>query len=133
MPHQGESFGLAVAEFSVINKPIITCDPTVYKRSNKIKSDFDGGDERKGCAHLQILGNRALVYKSATQLQNYLVNFDRRAMAARGWNAYRSFRPAPVMRTFRCVFLDHSECDCPAYRFGQSQTKRYAKLLSTSK
>ena len=116
---QGETFGLAVAEFSVMNKPVITCLPTAYKRSNRL---FDSrfSSSGKGQAHLQILGKRALVYKTGDQLRDYLTRFDRRIMAARDWNAYRSYEPRQVMRAFACVFLSWGKRECPAYLFGQS-------------
>ena len=123
---QGETFGLSVAEFSVMNKPVITSPPTAFKRSSK-SSDTQG----KATAHIQILGNRALVYRSGAQLRDYLVKFDREAMAKRDWNAYRSYQPAQVMRAFRCVFLGRGERECPAYAFDQHEVATIT-LVDTS-
>lgn len=78
---RGETFGLAVGEFSVRAKPVLT---------------FGGSKER---AHLQVLGETAQVYRSAEDLVALIKNFDRAAPTAQ--QAYRqNFAPAPVMQRF---------------------------------
>lgn len=86
---RGECFGLAIAEFSAANRPVLTY-----------------GDRRwvPEQAHLDLLGDRALAYRSAAELHALLTTFapDPR----RDWNAFRDFTPARVMPRFREVFLD---------------------------
>ena len=55
----GETFGLAVAEFAVLGKPVFT---------------FGGSRER---AHLELLGDCGRVYESQAQLEKMLANFQR--------------------------------------------------------
>ena len=56
----GETFGLAVGEFAVLGKPVIT---------------FGGSRER---AHLDLLGNKALVYQNCGELEKILNSFEPR-------------------------------------------------------
>jgi glycosyltransferase involved in cell wall biosynthesis len=84
--HDGETFGLAIGEFSVRNKPVIAMD---------IGSD----------CHVQILRDKGVWYNDADSLQNILLNFDVEAEKTKDWNAYRKFSPENVMRAFRDVFL----------------------------
>ena len=85
----GETFGLSVGEFSAANKPIITCN-IGYK------------------SHIQILGDRAILYNNLTELLDILTNF-RDRVQAKGpdydWNAYRDYEPEKIMERFREVFL----------------------------
>jgi hypothetical protein len=84
---RGETFGLAVGEFSSLNKPVLT-----YGRS----------PER---SHLDILGDRAIQFADAGELRGLL--HDVRAVIGRhrDWNRYGAFTPDRVMATFRDVFL----------------------------
>ncbi|MGH2342984.1 hypothetical protein ACRC7T_16055 [Segnochrobactraceae bacterium EtOH-i3] len=85
----GESFGLACGEFSLRNRPVLTW----------------GGSPHR--CHLQILGDRALVWNDAAGLTRLLLGLDRREIAAGDWDCYsRAFSPQAVMETFRRVFLD---------------------------
>ena len=52
----GETFGIACGEFSVCNKPVITCVC---------------GDT----AHIDILGKKCIKYANSTELENILTNF----------------------------------------------------------
>lgn len=87
----GESFGLAIAEFSSFNKPVIT---------SKVHHD-----EHAARFHLDTLAERGLYYHDARSLAELLLGFDRLAASQRDWNCYRAFEPAPVMQIFRDVFL----------------------------
>lgn len=79
----GESFGLACAEFSILNKPVLT-----YAKSR----------DRN---HLLVLGDRALKYAGVRDLLRLLLEFDRVDMAKRNWDAYSEhFSPEHVMRLF---------------------------------
>jgi hypothetical protein len=80
----GESFGLAVAEFSIRNKPVITCQ---YSRDT---------------AHIKMLGNKGIYYQDEVSLMKILrQQYDKNA----DWNAYRDYTPVKVMEKFRNVFL----------------------------
>jgi FkbM family methyltransferase len=83
---EGETFGLACAEFSIRNKPVITC----------AHGDFT--------SHLEILGDKALAYQDADDLYRILTTF--RPMPDGDWDAYSGrFNPLTVMKTFDREFL----------------------------
>jgi glycosyltransferase involved in cell wall biosynthesis len=84
--NEGESFGMAVAEFSICNKPVIT-----YKNS----------PERN---HIFVLGDKGIYYENPQQLLDILVNFKRDE--SKDWNAYGDFAPEKVIQKFKTVFLD---------------------------
>ncbi|MFK7751066.1 MAG: hypothetical protein AB8B51_00820 [Sedimentitalea sp.] len=78
---RGETFGLAIGEFSLRDKPVLT-----FGRS-------------KENAHLAVLGETALVYRTAEDLYTLIAGFDRSAPSAA--EPYRRlFAPAPVMQKF---------------------------------
>jgi hypothetical protein len=81
----GETFGLAVGEFSVLGKPVIT---------------FANSRER---AHIEMLGKQARVYDHRPDLQKILENFEPGVCA---WTEYQDWAdPAQVMAIFRKRFL----------------------------
>ena len=82
---QGESFGLAVAEFSIRNKPVITW--------------LNGGDR----AHIEMLGSKGVFYSTYDELVEILLNFI--PDNTKDWNAYREYNPENVMKVFNNVFL----------------------------
>lgn len=83
---QGESFGIAVGEFSSKNKPVIT---------------FGKSDEK---SHLDILGSKAIVYNDEKELENILNTFKPNPSA--NWDCYsQQFSAENVMRKFDEVFL----------------------------
>ena len=79
----GETFGLAVAEFSVMNKPVITSSAHVQHGD----ADF----------HLKTLGTQGLYYHDTRSCEQLLLEFDRDAARRKDWNAYRRFEPPLVM------------------------------------
>jgi len=83
---EGESFGAAVAEFSICNKPVIT---------------YYGSPERN---HIFTLKERGIYYNNAVELENILLNFKKEP--EKDWNAYKEFNPENVMQKFKTVFLD---------------------------
>ena len=98
--HGGETFGLAIAEFSSHGRPVFT---------SRVHDD-DG----TGSFHLDTLGSgegaekrRALFYSSYDDLVALLMGFDRDAYPPNEglWNAYRDYEPAKVMEVFERVFL----------------------------
>lgn len=82
----GETFGLAVAEFSIRNKPVIT----------KLS-------ENREDAHIQMLGNKGIYYNNKIELLNILNNF--KPDLNKDWNAYREYNPEKIMNIFNKVFL----------------------------
>jgi len=83
----GETFGLAIAEFSVRQKPILT---------------WTGSHER---SHLELLGNAGLYYDDAESLERLLRNFA--PDTGQNWDVYsNTFNPRAVMKQFKRVFLD---------------------------
>jgi glycosyltransferase involved in cell wall biosynthesis len=79
----GETFGIAVGEFSSMNKPVITT------RS---------GDS----AHIEILGSKGTLYTGPEDLTQILTQFK---VTEGDWNAYREYTPAKVMGIFNNIFL----------------------------
>lgn len=78
---RGETFGIAVGEFSLCGKPVLT---------------FGQSRER---AHLDALGTSALVYRTPEALHELITQFDRSAPSAK--ETYRAlFSPEPVMEMF---------------------------------
>ena len=83
----GETFGLAVGEFAVLGKPVIT---------------FSGSRER---AHLEMLGRQSLQYRHAGELIKILRDF--RPHRTQG-TEYEIFAdPKVVMEIFRKKFLEN--------------------------
>lgn len=82
---RGESFGLAIAEFSMRNKPIIT---------------WNGGEDK---AHLNILGDNCYLYNNEHELYHIFKNFQK---IEKNWNQYSQFNPQEVMNKFKSVFID---------------------------
>jgi len=90
----GESFGLACGEFSIKNKPVMT-----YALSPQR-------------SHIEILGNKALLYKGPKDLERMLLAFNQNVQYQQNWDAYsEDFLPAPVMKKFQEVFLDNPKMD----------------------
>lgn len=81
----GETFGIAVGEFSSMNKPVITT------RS---------GDS----AHIEILGSKGTLYTSPEDLTQILTQFK---VIEGDWNAYREYTPEKVMGIFKVIFLQN--------------------------
>lgn len=86
---QGETFGLAVGEFSFQNKPVLTW---AYSKDR---------------AHIRILKEQCLTYAGAAELRHLIALLPATLAAGLAWDAYRvQFAPAEVMRRFAGVFLD---------------------------
>ncbi len=78
----GETFGLSIAEFSIMNKPIITCDC---------------GD----LEHIMILKDKAIIYKTTEELICIFNNVHLLLLSQKNWNAYENFSPKKVMELFK--------------------------------
>jgi hypothetical protein len=84
----GETFGLAVAEFSSKNKPVITCPC---------------GD----IEHISILGDKAILYTSKDDLINIFKNMKTIVLSKTDWNAYKSFTPVNIMNLFSVLIFNN--------------------------
>lgn len=78
----GETFGLAVSEFALSNKPIIT---------------YELSEER---SHLDILGERAILYKGYEDLLDIFVNFPLYVKYTDYDLPYKQFSPENVIKKF---------------------------------
>lgn len=88
----GETFGLAVGEFSLCGKPVLT-----YARSL----------ER---AHIMALGASALLYRTPEQAFSLLTSFDRTSPPPSAIETYRGhFSPTSVMTLFQDRFVRMAE------------------------
>jgi hypothetical protein len=85
----GETFGLAVAEFSINNKPVITC-----KR---------GGD----LAHLDIMKDKCFTYENENEVYNILKIFTTNLNEIKklDWNSYKEYLPEQIMNKFNELFI----------------------------
>ena len=85
----GETFGLAVAEFSVANKPVITYS------------------ESKDREHLGILKEKAILYKNKDDLIEIFNSIRIILKKKESWNAYKDFEPNKIMNIFDKVCLSN--------------------------
>ena len=83
---EGETFGQAIAEFSIKNKPVI---------ATKIGY----------ITYVKILGNKGIWYSNEKDLRNILLNFNPKIESTKDWNAYHEYTPHKVMKIFNNVFL----------------------------
>lgn len=79
----GETFGLAIAEFAVRGKPIVA---------------QDGCDNR---AHFDILGDKVVAFGQPEQLHHILTHFHRYNHVDMRENGYHAFSPEAVMAQFK--------------------------------
>lgn len=84
----GETFGMACAEFSAMNKPVMT---------------YFNSPERN---HIDILGDRGLYYKDPNELLSLLVGFQ--PDPTKDWNCYREYTPEKIMKIFNDVYLSNN-------------------------
>jgi hypothetical protein len=78
----GETFGLAISEFALSNKPIVT---------------YELSGER---SHLEILGERAITYKGYEDLVDIFSNFDFYVKYTDYDKPYKQFSPEIIMNKF---------------------------------
>ena len=84
----GESFGLACGEFSIKGKPVIT-----YALSPQR-------------SHIEILGDKAILYKGKKDLADIFQNFNRQVQHEKNWDAYsKNFSAKVIMKQFDDVFI----------------------------
>lgn len=111
----GETFGLACGEFSVLNKPVITWSPPSgldaikqHLRNFYVKLTNTGTrlPHRMPRAHLDILGDRAIVYHTSNELYQILATPQNWLRRYENWDAYsNNYGPPPIMKQFKEVFL----------------------------
>jgi hypothetical protein len=83
----GETFGLAVGEFSIRNKPVITWADSPQR------------------SHIEILADKGVYYHDHNDLIEMLSSF--RPQPEKKWDAYSArFSPAVVMECFKRVFIE---------------------------
>lgn len=83
----GETFGLSVAEFSIKNKPIITC------RSGDLE-------------HIKILKDKAIIYDSKEKLIKIFRNIKTLIPLRKDWSAYAYYTPENIMLLFKTLIFD---------------------------
>jgi len=88
----GETFGLAVAEFSTKNKPIISEFTT-----------SSGAD-----THVRIIGDKGFWYSSKEEFTNQVLHVSQniKEIKDKDWNCYKDYTPEKVMEKFKKVFID---------------------------
>ncbi len=84
---RGETFGLAVAEFSFFNKPVLTWGESVER------------------AHLEMLGDKAVIYNGRTDLLDMILHIEDIICSKDSWKAYESYSPENVMALFQSTYL----------------------------
>lgn len=84
----GETFGQAIAEFSIKNKPVI---------ASKV------GD----LAHVDFLGDKGIWYNNYQDLTEIILKFNPDKESKKDWNTYRDYTPEKVMKIFKEIFLDY--------------------------
>lgn len=88
----GETFGLAIGEFSAANKPVLTW-------SGRGQAGYDR-------AHLDILGGKAMQYHRQADLVDLLLKLDRNLLRSINWDVYtQRFSAAAVTRQYLEIFL----------------------------
>lgn len=88
----GHSFGLAIGEFSVNNKPAIVYRP-------------EPAHLLWNTAHLDILGEKGIYYKNEEEFYTILTTFKPEDYRFRDMNCYGDYTPEKVMKVFEKVFL----------------------------
>jgi hypothetical protein len=95
----GHSFGLAIGEFNVFNKPIIAYNPA-------LQPSFWND------SHIKILGTKGLYYSDERQFIHMLTTFDKHEQSLKDWNVYENtYSPHNVMEMFQNVFLQPNKQD----------------------
>ncbi len=83
----GESFGATCAEFSYLNKPVIT---------------WNGSRERN---HIDTLGNKGLYYNNYDEVLKIFNKFNLKAIDNIDFNCYKESSPENVMDKFEKIYL----------------------------
>lgn len=93
----GETFGIAIGEFSYYNKPVMT---NLSVPIANLLSD--------NC-HLEILGDKGFVYKNKEEVKTIIRNMCRDGVdSSVNWRAYDDYSPEKVMQQFKNMYLDET-------------------------
>jgi glycosyltransferase involved in cell wall biosynthesis len=85
---RGETFGMACAEFSIKNKPVITWSCSPEK------------------SHIQLLGDVGVYYANKDELLTILKTFDKYKSMYKNWDVYsKRFNPYVVIKRFEEIFI----------------------------
>jgi hypothetical protein len=82
---RGETFGMAVAEFSSCNKPVFTWNNSREK------------------AHIDMLKDKAVLYNDQNDLEKLMMEY--KILDEYNYNAYLEYTPEKVIKKFEEVFL----------------------------
>lgn len=93
---EGETFGLSIAEFSIKNKPIITCPC---------------GD----LEHILLLRDKAILYNNTEELINIFSNIQHVITRHSDWNCYREYTPEKVMNRFNKIISNDCLLDTGSF------------------
>jgi hypothetical protein len=85
--YMGETFGLAIGEFSIKNKPVIT-----WPHSRDVE-------------HIKILGDKVILYHSEEELLSIFQNIRTIIKSRKDWNAYYYYTPENVMKIFNDILI----------------------------
>ena len=100
----GETFGLSIAEFSSMNKPIITFKPGLRLTFEHFKRFQIKKILSYSRAHLMILGRNAITYRNRQTLSKKLIAFDKEKFSAKSLDVYtKKYSPEKVMRIFEHI------------------------------
>lgn len=92
----GETFGLAVGEFNIQNKPVITWSG-LY---NGVKYPY------YDTAHIDHLQDKAIIYNNEVDLKSILLNLNKKEIANKHWDMFsETFSVKKVIDQYREVFL----------------------------
>ncbi len=122
----GESFGIAIAEFASHGKPVIT-----WKHNEGDHCGMKIDVEHK--FHHEILGDKGIYYANGSELFNILINFkDYKHIICDG---YSKFSPKNVMQLFKKYIIDDQTS--PSIELAQSREQlkdhsEYSLLLENS-
>ena len=83
----GQTFGMSIAEFALCNKPIITWKNPPVK------------------AHIDYIGNKALLYEDSVELNNIITNFRNISKHSLYEDCYESCLPHKAIKRFESVCL----------------------------
>ena len=93
----GETFGIAIGEFSYYNKPVMT---NLSVPIANLLSD--------NC-HLEILADKGFVYKNKEEAKTIIRNMCRDGVdIKKNWKAYDDYTPAKVMEQFKNMYLNET-------------------------
>jgi len=90
--YMGETFGLAVAEFSIRNKPVLTYTGSI---------DQHLADQE----HIRILGRKGFYYTTPEDIVNIISDWIHNGIPYRDYNAHRAYTAERIMNDFKRIFL----------------------------